>query len=190
MADNVNTTSKQDEKKKFVPQFKPLTVKRNDVEWTFNPAQVKKGEDKDLEFLAPAEATNETANTFLTWMGMDNYLKKLVSGVRTLAQNWWFEAEDQATDKATGKIDEAKAYEVFSQLAAEFSARGESIPQLKEQIQDLVELMTEIDPTSEGAIEKFTQYSTEIKKLNTTIQAKKRLTKAEKEQMAAEQKAA
>ena len=51
-------------------------------------------------------------------------------------------------------------------------------------------MMTELDPTADGAIEKITQYAQEIKKLNTTIQAKKRLTKAEKEQMAAEQKAA
>ena len=189
MADNVNTNKPAD-KPKFVPQFKPVVVKRNDVEWTFNPAQVKKGEDKDQEFLAPVEADNDSSNTFLTWMGMDNYLKKLVSGVRTLAQAWWFEALDQATDKATGKVDENKAYEVFGQLAAEFSARGESIPQLKEQIQDFVEMMTELDPTADGAIEKITQYAQEIKKLNTTIQAKKRLTKAEKEQMAAEQKAA
>ena len=186
MADNVNTTGKAEEKKKFVPQFKPLTVKRNDVEWTFNPSQVKKGEDKDLEFLAPAEATNEDANTFLTWMGMDNYLKKLVSGVRTLAQAWWFEALDQATDATTGKTDEAKAYEVFNQLASEFSARGESIPVLNAQIQEYVEMMTDLDPTAEGAIEKITQYAQEIKKLKVTIDSKKRLTKEEKEAKAKE----
>jgi DNA repair ATPase RecN len=181
-----NTTDKP----KFVPQFKPVVVKRNDVEWTFTPAQVKKGEDKDAEFLSPTEATNDMANTFLSWMGLDNWIKKAQSMVRTLAQNWWFEALDQATDKQTGKVDETKAYEVFNQLASEFSARGESIPQLKEQIQEFVEMMTELDPTADGAIEKITQYAQEIKKLNTTIQAKKRLTKAEKEQMAAEEKAA
>lgn len=190
MAENTTTTPAKEEKKKFVPQFKPVTVKRNDVEWKFEPAQVKKGEDKDQEFLAPTEATKEDANTFLTWMGVDNYLKKLLSGVRTLAQAWWFEALDQATDKTTGKVDEDKAYETFNQLASEFSARGESIPQLNAQIQEFVEMMTELDPTEDGAIEKITQYAQEIKKLKITIDSKKRLTKAEKEQMAQEAKVA
>jgi len=179
----------EEAKTKWVPQYKPVSVTRNDIELSFPPAQVKKGDDKGTEYLGPPEVKVEDAGKLMQWIGVDNWLKKTISNLRTLAQGWWFEAVDQATDKDSGQLNVDKAYDTFKQLAAEFSARGESIVDLKAQVQELIDQIGDADATAEDYAVEVAKLAQQIKALNVSIASKKRKTKAEKEAEAAEAKA-
>lgn len=156
-----------------------LTVKRNETDGLFVDTEVKRGEDKGTPFLQP-EVTESNLDTWIAWIGRNNVAAKLQATLRQLSQGWWFEALDQATDAVTKMLNMDKAREVYAELASSFSARGESIPALKAEIEELVNSMTELDMSDTNNIPKFQEYAAQIKSLNIAINSKKRTPKEEK----------
>lgn len=167
-----------EQKPKRTP-LESLTVKRNETEGVFVDTEVKRGEDKGTPFLQP-EVNETNLDTWIAWVGRSNVAAKLQATLRQLSQGWWGEAEDQATDKTSGVINMEKLREVFTELASSFSARGESIPALKAEIEELVNSMTELDMSNPVNIPKFQEYVAQIKSLNIAIASKKRTPKEEK----------
>lgn len=173
------TTAPTPKKREKLPA---IEVSRNDVDLKFVDTEVMKGKSKGWPYLAPEKTTTETLDTLVGWMGRDVAAQKLHAFVKGLAQGWMEEAESQATG-TDGKVDHAKLLEVFGTLAKEFSARGESIPKLKEQIEELTNCMTALDLDSPNFQKEFKGYAEEIKQLQIAIQAKRR--KSDEEEAAA-----
>jgi len=150
-----------------------VEIPRNEVQLRFVDTEVMKGKSKGWPYLAPEKTTPETLDTLVGWMGKDVAAQKLHAFVKGLAQGWMEEAETQATGP-DGKIDNDKLLEVFGTLAKEFSARGESIPMLKEQIEELTNQITALDMESTDFQKSFKEYADEIKRLQIAIASKKR----------------
>lgn len=168
MSDNTTTA----------PQRTKLTsadVPRNEVSLTFIHTEIMRGKEKGWNYLAP-DVNEGNLDTVIAWMGRAIAASKLGAFLRGMSQGWWGDAEEEAKDKETGVLDMAKAYEVFAKLATDFSARGESIPKLKEAIEELVNQMTELDPTDGDFAMKFASYAKEVKELQLAISLKRRKT--------------
>lgn len=182
---NQTNTQSGDKKEQWTPQYTPIVVNRNGIDLTFTSHQILKSkENKGKEYLAP-DITPELVDTLLGWMSPDIAAKKLGQFMRMLSQNWWFDAVKDATDETTGKVDSEKVIETFIRLATGFSARGESIPQLKEQIDDLIDMISELDPTADDFATLAQQYSKEIKDLKLAISDKRRGKTEDEEKVAA-----
>ena len=123
-----------------------VAVTRNDETVGFAPTEVKKGALKGTEFLGPEDITAETLPKWLKWLGNDIVCGVLNSVLRQRAKGWSNEAEEEsATQKDGDKVvafDPNKYMDVFIQMAQDFNLRGESIPELKEQIAELTEKFT------------------------------------------------
>lgn len=162
-----------------------IEVSRNEVNLKFVDTEVMKGKSKGWPYLAPEKVTPDNLDTLIGWMGRDIAAQKLYAFIKGTSQGWMEEAESQATDSATGKVDHEKLLEVFSTLAKEFSARGESIPKLKEEIEELTNSMTALDLDSPDFQKQFKEYAEEIKRLQVAIQSKRRKSDEEETQAAA-----
>lgn len=154
------------------------SIVRNEVSLDFVDTEVMKGKEKGTPYLAP-KVTEENLDTVIAWINRKITANRLGAFIRTLCQGWMGEAESQATDEATGKIDTNRMYEVFQTLAADFSDRGDSIPTLKSEIEELTNQMTALDPDSETFAADFKEFAVEIKKKQVAIAAKKRTPKEE-----------
>ena len=172
----------------------PLTdvsITRNEVSKLFSPTEVKKGADKGKVFLGPSPVTEETLQNDIKWIGGPEVCQYLTALLRLRAMGWAEEAEDESAiekikdDKGNEKVvkfDEQKYTDVFSQLAKDFSARGETIKEIQAQIDERLEKMSELsdstDPTSGTQI---VQLARELKALQIAKNAKRRKTKEDKE---------
>jgi len=159
-------------------KLQTISIPRNDVSLDFVDTEVMKGKEKGTPYLAP-KVTEENLDTVIAWINRKITANRLGAFVRTLCQGWMGEAEEQATDEATGKVDTDKMYEVFKTLAADFSDRGDSIPQLRGEIEELTNQMTALDPESPTFAQDFKEFAVEIKKKQVAIAAKKRTPKEE-----------
>ena len=97
--------------------------------------------------------------------------------MKLTAQGWWEDALENNTKE--GIVDYDAAVAVFSKLASDFSARGESIPALKLRREELVAAMTILDTNAPDFFIKFNDMSTEVKEINAIIASKKRKTDEE-----------
>ena len=150
-----------------------IEVNRNEVNLKFVDTEVMKGKSKGWPYLAPEKTTPDSLDTLIGWMGRDVAASKLHAFVKGLAQGWMEEAESQATGE-NGKVDHSKLLEVFGTLAKEFSARGESIPKLREEIEELTNQMTALDLESPDFQKEFKAFADEIKRLQVAIASKRR----------------
>jgi len=176
-AQHANPTSPK--KREKIPS---IEVDRNEVKLKFVDTEVMKGKSKGWPYLAPEKTTPDSLDTLIGWMGRDVAAQKLHAFVKGLSQGWMEEAESQATGE-DGKVDNTKLLEVFGTLAKEFSARGESIPKLKEEIEELTNQMTGLDLDSPDFQKDFKAFAEEIKRLQVAIQSKRR--KSDEEENAA-----
>ena len=149
-----------------------LTVNRNNVDLVFSPDEVKRGKEKGWKFLNPPVDEKNLLDTVIPWCGVKEIAQIVKGALRQRAMGWSAEAEEEALNKETGVLNEEKYNSIFSEMAKNYSARGESIPQLKEQIEDLLARFIEA-PTAEEKM----AIADEIKSLTIAIQSKKRTTK-------------
>lgn len=164
----------------FVPNVPEIAVTRNDVELVYKEEQLKKGKDKGWKYPSIV-VTQDNLSKIIGYMG-DKLLGKINTIFRQLTQGWWEEALEDAKDKVTGTVDLDKAIESFKKLATDFSARGESLPELKERINELVDQMTDLSTDDPEWATKFASMSAEIKQLKLDIEAKRRPRSAKTEE--------
>lgn len=151
-------------------------VKRNDVLLNFTRTEVKKGKNAGTAFYA----TDEKAYNILSaWIGEEQAASMLSALLRLRSKGWSAEAEKEAKNE-DGSLNTVKYDEVFTAMAQDFSARGESIKELEGQIAELVDELTNLDYTIPSAIPRAQELAGEIKKLQIAIQSKRR-TRAEEE---------
>jgi hypothetical protein len=170
------TTEATATKEPHIPKrtpLEPLQVKRNEAEIEFTDTEVHRGDEKGWPFLQPV-VNLDNLDTVIAWIGRDNVAGKLGGMLRQLSQGWYEEAETQATDKETGKVNLQKCREVFTEMAQAFSARGESIPDLKNRIEELTNMMVDLDMGEDTDLKKFAEYAKEIKSLQVAVASKKR----------------
>jgi hypothetical protein len=156
-----------------LPPLPSIVVKRNEIDLEFKSNTVTRGDNKGWQYLAP-EVTAENVDSVVGWMDRKTAAKKLGGVLKQYSQGWYADAEEEATDTETGQVDKDKLVEVFGKLASDFSARGESIPELKGQIDELVELMTNLNPTDADFGTKFQSYAQEVKDLQLAISMQRR----------------
>lgn len=175
---NTQATTTKEAPKKFVPEFAPVSVKRGkegeEVEFQFVPSQVKKGDNKGSEYLGPTEIKEDNLDTLIAWMGRKIAAAKLGAFIRQMSQGWFKAAVEESTDEKTKQVDKDKVYEWFTKFASEFSARGESIPALKLEIEELIEEMTSLDIADPDYANKARDIALQVKDLQMSIQSRKR----------------
>lgn len=176
MSDNVNTAA---------PIAPPIEVTRNDVtipfkwnEKTRGSAEVDPTEPfalvKGSKYPAP-EVTEENLSQVISWVGTKIIVKK----IGALLNQWAQGVTEEVLAQKEGSFDES----VFSELAKQFSARGEPMKELLDQRLELVQSLSDLTDEelgTEKGIKKMLEIRTEIKSLNVAIASKKRMTKEEK----------
>ena len=165
--------------------LKEIAITRNNVSLVFPPAEVTKGSSKGSVVLRPKPVTNrDEMNNLINWMGENDAFQCLNAYIRSNALGWAQEAEEEAClekvkdDKGNEKIvkiDEEKYIQSFVTLAQEFSARGETIKQLQERIDEkLAELSDLTESTADDAPIKMLEVAKELKRLQSAKASKKR----------------
>jgi len=149
--------------------MKQMSVIRNGVTLPLKPLKIKKGEDKDLEY--PTIIVDEdNLDSVITFIGAKNVMDILQRTLNTKAQNFWKEAIHCATPMDSNEVNYRKAEETFLQMFSEFDARGEAIPQLQAQVDELVGKLLETEGPQK-------ELKTRIKQLRLTIETKRRLSR-------------
>lgn len=165
--------------------LKVTTVERNGETITFNPVEATKGLSKGNIILTPKPITTmEELMTYLKWAGESESIQFFNAFFRANSLGWSQEAEEEsALEKATDdkgnervvKVDEELYTKKFIELATEFSARGETIKQIQERIDEkLAELSALTEDTSDDAPLRMVAVAKELKKLQAAKAAKRR----------------
>lgn len=147
-----------------------ITVTRNETTWDFVKAEKSRGKDKGATVYVPVQPRwddDADVQRFLNWNGLKTTLENEFAKLRQIAMGWTRSAT------ANGEF----IVDAFTKYASEFSARGESIKELQEQIEDLMVEVTKLyesglDPVELG--KQITGKFAEIKKLREVIEAKRR----------------
>lgn len=155
--------------------MKEITITRNNIPKVFSPTKVKKGKSAGDEFLAPTikATTFEELLNELTFIGLDESAQIIRQKIRQMSKGWTDEATEEAKDE-NGVVNEDKFAQVFSVMASDFSARGDTIKELQARIAELVDDLTSLDYTNADDAVKAGSIAMEIKKLQTSMQLKRR----------------
>lgn len=156
-------------------------VTRNEVEAEFVPAEVKRGDNAGWKFLELPVTEDNFLTQIVPWASVKNLVQIVKTALRQKAMGWSEQAEEEAKNKDTGVIDDAKYVEVFSKLASSFSARGEPTKVLLERIMDLLAEMSNLDLATPEGMKRAQEIANEVKDLQLDIQLKKRKTKEDEE---------
>lgn len=148
----------------------PIVVERNKVNLTFPDTEFARGENKGKTYPAPPEITPANRQTVYEWVGYDILDEIITARLRQKAQGWYNEATE---DDGTFKLD------VFVEFAKNFSARGESIPELKAKIDELLETFSKAASAANMVVAQ--KVAEEIKACKIAINSKRRKTKEEQE---------
>lgn len=147
-------------------------VTRFDKALDFVVTEVKKGASKGKQFLAPV-VKKENLATVQAWIGDDILVQALNALLRQRSKGWSDEAEDEARN-ADGTMDEAKYMTVFGTMATEFNLRGESIPELRAQMDEKTDEFALLDYSTNEGMARARELAEEIKALKIAINSKKR----------------
>lgn len=157
-----------------------VTVTRNEQAVTFVPTQTKKGTTAGEWYMAPDIATTDEAVT--KFLGND--LMKIVRPrFNQRANGWTWESSE--TEKFTNNKGEADERiisfnpEEFAKNAEEFSARGDSMPLLKERLAELLEQLSNIVDTKPEGDPEIAATMMAVLAINKDIANKKREHKVE-----------
>ena len=180
------------ENKTEAPPLAPLTVPRGDLSLDFVSTRYIRGEDEDGNpkrgqlYLSPP-VTEENLDYVIKWINRKTVAKKVGAMLRMLSQGWWEAAMERAKNPDTGIVDQQKLYELFGSYAGGFEAQGESIPQLKAQLEEVIAMIGDLNvkklaeqfngDIAKAQVEFFKQYdeyNEEIRRINAAISGKKR----------------
>lgn len=156
---------------------KTITVTRKpeeqEVSIDFVQGEYKKGDKKGQTFMHLPVDENNLA-LIVSWLGVKQHVSILEKDLRLKAQKW---------SAAATNDEDVFNEEAFKQFAAEFSARGESIENLQEQVQDQLELMEELAAKADAT--GVLAAAMAIKQLNADIELARRPRKKKTEDTAA-----
>lgn len=148
----------------------PITVERNSVSLEFVQTEFSRGDNKGKSYPSLPKITDANRSQVLDWVGKEIVDEILSSRLKQKAQGWYNEATE---DDGTFKED------VFAEFAKNFSARGESIPELKEKIDELLEQFNTAMGGENPDYAAAKKIGEEIKSCKIAINSKKRKTKEE-----------
>lgn len=154
-----------------------IVVDRNGVNLEFIPTDIKRGAKKGEKYPA-AVVDKNTIKIISDWLGIDTMVGLIRAEMNKRAQVW---AEESVPE--TGPLEGIFQPDAFIDMARNFSARGEKMSDLEEQMEDITGQITELagnmeDPTSMG---KMQELAMELKALRSAYAAKKRAPREKKE---------
>lgn len=140
-----------------------VSTKRNDTEVVFQQEEKKRGANKGALIMAPPKVTTDNLDLIVKWIGAKELAGIINGRLRTLASGWTESAED-----SNGEF-QADAFRTY---AESFSARGETMDELEEQIDNLLAELAEAATAGDSA--KVLECGMNIKSLKAEIESKKR----------------
>lgn len=149
-----------------------VKVTRNDVELVFEPAKIKRGDKKGSEYLG-LKVVDENYEQVGKWLGKDILVSMYRGKVNQRLQSLFDEACTQIVD---GK-EVAKPFDLeeFIELAKSFSARGETMEDIKNEIEDLTDELSNLDwSTGAVAAGRAQEIAEKIKSLRIARESKRR----------------
>jgi len=147
-----------------------INVSRNDVTVPFVEKQILRGDAKGKGYFAP-EVNGETLETILKFLGADVLISIGEAYINRQAQGWTSEAT--ADD---GTFDEKQ----FVDFATTMSARGESIKELLERRETILDDMSKLDADNDAHLPLLKKYMTSVKNINAAIGSKRRKSEEDK----------
>lgn len=185
-----------DETKPVVPTptkaaFQPFVVERDaskganvngdeKVGLTFEPVVIKRSKTRKGEVYPGVKVTKDNLPTVLRWLG-DDILISLTKG--KLNQRFQMLADEASTDVIEGKeVRKPLDLEEFRVLAADFSARGETIKEIDAEIENLTDELSAIDWSNPAtSVVEAQRIGEKIKALRISKESKKRKTDGEED---------
>jgi hypothetical protein len=166
-----------DTPKSTVPPLDSVTVTRNETALPFINTVIKRGpaESRGKQYLAPDVNKDNVVSLIIPWMGIAEAAAVLAAHLRKKAQGWFEEnVEDDGTFVKEG----------FIEMASTYSARGESIPDLLKEIDELSgqqqDMLNADDFGTPESIAQVKALASKIIGLRAAIDNKRRMTKEEK----------
>ena|SRR3990167_5561991 len=142
-----------------------IEVERNSTKVPFVKTEVKRGDYKGMQYLAPSDEI--TTEQLMKFIGLDVVNKWIDAKFKTICQGLNDEAME--SNEATGEPIKFDTEE-FAKLAAALSVRAESIKYLVEQKDDLVNNQL----LNAKTLEDYKRITTEIRDLQEAIEKKRR----------------
>lgn len=146
-----------------------VSVERNGVTLEFPVVTKIKGKNKGEKYLG---FDDKDKSKLATWLGEDLW-KKLIPKLNSLAQGWTGEASEEDANGKLISFDDEK----FSTFAAALAARGEDIATLKNQLEELMAQLGDLDPDKIEDQAEILSLMKEIRATNQDIKDKKRVRK-------------
>ena len=163
--------------KTAIPALDTVPVKRNEIELPFINTIIKRGpaESRGKQYLAPDVNKDNLLTVVIPWIGLEESASIIANLLKKKSKGWFDEnSEDDGSFNAVG----------FADMASTYSARGESIPDLLAEIEDISSQQQDILNSAEfgtgNTIETVKGMAQKIIGLRTAIENKRRLTKEEK----------
>lgn len=154
--------------------FEPFVVNRNNVDVTFVPRTVSRGDNKGNQYPA-VEVTKDNLSLVESWLGVDVRMSLIQAKLNQRCQSWYGEATVEADGETAKPFD----IDEFKKFAAEFNARGESLSEIKKEIEELTAEMVSIDwSLGAAAAAKAEELGKQIKSLIIARESKRRVREA------------
>lgn len=118
------------------------------------------------------QITSANLDTAIKWLSPSVVAKMLQAKMTQWAQGLYEEVREQGK----GNID----LDLFAKLAEQFSPRGEKISALREQLEDIMAQMGELDTDSPEGMLRVKELISDAKAISSAIKSKKRATEEEK----------
>jgi len=153
----------------------PLTVERNGVTVTLELQKYKRGVKKEQGEEYPGlKVTEENVDEIGNWLGKDNKVSLFRGRINQRLQNLYKEACTALNDKGE-EIPKEFDINEFTELVKAFSARGETMEDIKNEIEDLTEEFSNLDWASGPvAAARAQEIAEKIKQLRIARESKKR----------------
>ena len=151
-----------------------IPVERNGVTMMFKQKELTRGDNKGSLVMAPPDITADNVMQYIPFYGLKELVGILAGRTKTLATGWTRSAEDGETGEFLP--------DAFRTYVQEWSARGESMEELNDQISDKLDEMNVAAEQGDSA--RIVELAKEIKSLKAEIESKKRPRKEKKAEVA------
>lgn len=151
--------------------FEPFTVKRNDIELTFEAVEVKRNKDKTKKTYYPGVKVNsENIQDVVKWLDNDHLISMIRGKMNQRFQGLFKEASTEADGETPKAFDQAE----FIALAEQFSARGETMAEINGEIEELNDELASLATSGTLTMESANRIALRIKQLVLARENKRR----------------
>ena len=153
-----------------------VEITRNGITAKLEPTKIKRGEKKDTEYLG-LKVTDDNYEQIGKWLGKENLVSMYRGKINQRLQSLFNEAcsmLDPADPKHELVVQKPFDIVEFTELASAFSARGDTMESIKDEIEDLTEELVSIDWAVGGAAGRAQEIVQKVAQLRNAREAKRR----------------